>query len=226
MNYFVYLTPEESGCDDIPETGLHVPDDSTDIIFVPPNCLPIALEFWENLFPDVLIDDKRYYCVIISIDDLYEKLIESGNDSNMELDQSILEHSQYDGWEEGWAWNIDTMKFENRPRPSGQNHCWVHHTQSWESTCTECFKPDCPSVGIPLLNLGELYCKCEKCDECGFIYDNDECKCQASIQQHSVSSSDSCFVRCEHCHLKYDSSNQRQHDYHFFERCCSSQNDR
>jgi hypothetical protein len=217
MFYFVYLTPKESGCDDIPETGLPVCADSNDTIFVPPNCLPIALEFWENLFPNVSIDDKRYYCVIISINDLCNELIESGNDSNMELAQSILKHSKYDGWEESWAWNIDTMKFENRPRPSGQNHCWVHHTQSWESTCTECFKPDCPSVGIPLLNLEELYCKCEKCDECGLI--DDECECQASRQKSSDASSDSRFVKCEHCCRTYDSFDETS-IYTHDRRCC------
>ena len=225
MPDIVYLTPKDSGWDDIPETGLHLQADSMDTIIVPPNCLPITLECWKNLFPDVSIDDKRYYCVIISIDDLCEKLIESGNDSNMELAQSILEHSKYDGWEEGWAWNIDTMKFENRPRPSGQNHCWVHHTQSWESTCDKCFKSTCPSVKIlsheiSQSSLQEIYCYCKKCYECGFIYDNDECKCPASRQESSVASSDSSFVRCEHCYVKYDLSNQRQHDYHFLKRCC------
>ena len=218
MPDFVYLTPKESGCDDIPETGLHVRADSTDTIFVPHNYLPITLECWKNLFPDVSIDDKRYYCVIISIDDLCEKLIESGNDSNMELAQSIRVHHDI----EGWAWNINTSNFEQCPEPSGQTHCWVHHTQSWESTCEDCFKPACPSVKIlsekiPLLNLGELYCECEKCDECGLI--DDECECQASRQESSVASSDSSFVKCEHCYVKYDSSNQRQHDHHFLKRC-------
>jgi hypothetical protein len=225
MHDFVYLREEDSGCDDIPETGLHVPDDSTNTIFVPPNCLPIIFKFCENLFSDVLINDKRYYCVIISLNDLYDKLIESGNDSNMELAQSILEHSKYDGWGEGWAWNINTSNFEQCPEPSEQTHCWVHHTQSWESTCEDCLKPACPSVKIlseeiPVSNLGELYCDCDKCDECGFIYDNDECKCPASRQESSDASSDSSFVRCEHCYVKYDSSNQRQHDHHFLKKCC------
>lgn len=184
-----------------------------DVIFVPYEYLPLKVNretrtdpFGE--FHNVETeDDRREIYVLIHINNLYEK-----------FGQSILEHSKYDGWEEGWAWNINTLNFENRQRPSGQTHCWVHHTQSWESTCTECFKPDCPSVGIPLSNLEKLYCECEKCDECGLI--DDECECQASRQEHSVYSSDSCFVRCEHCHLRYDSSNQRQHYYHFLERCC------
>ena len=50
--------------------------------------------------------------------------------SNMELCRSIIEHSKYDGWEEGWNWNIDTLKLEQCPKPSGSHHCWVHHTQS------------------------------------------------------------------------------------------------
>ena len=216
---FVYLTPKESGCDDIPETGLHVRADSTDTIIVPPNCLPITLECWKNLFPDVSIDDKRYYCVIISIDDLDEKIIESGNDSNMELAQSILEHSKYDGWEEGWAWNINTSNFEQCPEPSGQTYCWVHHTQSWESTCDKCFKSTCPSVKIlsekiSRSSLEEIYCDCDKCEHCDFIYDNDECKCPASRQESSVASDNSRFVRCEHCYRIYDAWDETFIQFH------------
>ena len=214
MVCFIYSRREENSGqynDIIVQAG---PDD---VIFVPLGYLPLKVSretrtdpFGEfhNVETEVETEyDRREIYVLIHIDDLYEK-----------FDQSIFEHYQYDGWEEDWAWNIDTMKFENRPRPSGQNHCWVHHTQSWESTCTKCFKPDCPSVGIPLLNLEELYCECEKCDECGLI--DDECECQASRQEHSVYSSDSCFVKCEHCHVNYDSSNQRQHYSHFLKRCC------
>lgn len=222
MVNFVYLQEEE---DNIPETGKAVKADSNDTIFVPFECLPISLKFREKLFPYVLIDAKDYDCVIISIYDLYDKLIESGNDSNMELAQSIFEHSRYDdGWEEGWAWNIDMPNFEHFPEPSGQPHCWVRHIQSWESTCEDCLKPACPSVKIlsekiSRSSLEEIYCDCNKCEHCNFIYDN-ECKCQASIQKSSDASSDSCLVSCEHCHVKYDLSNQRQHDYHFFEWCC------
>ena len=39
----------------------------------------------ETIIMDVSIDDKRYDCVIISIDDLYEKLIEFENNSNTYL---------------------------------------------------------------------------------------------------------------------------------------------
>ncbi len=199
---------------------------SNDIIFIPFKCLPISIGFWENLFSDVLIDAKDYDCVIISIYDLYDKLINTEIDSNIELAKSI--RSYYDI--KGWAWNIDMPNFKHFPEPSGQTHCWVSHIQSWKPTCKDCFKPDCPSVEILSdkicrLSLEKTYCDCDKCEHCDFIYDN-ECKCQASIQKSFDASSDSLFVSCEHCHVKYDSSNQRQQDYHFFERCCSSQNDR
>lgn len=221
----VYLKKEESGCDDIPETGQAVKAGSYNTIFVQFKCLPISLKLFETLFPDILIDAKDYDCVIISIDDLYDKLMESENDSNMELAQSILEHSKYDGWEEGWAWNIDTSNFKHFLEPSGQTHCWVRHIQSWKPMCKDCLKPNCPSVEIlsdeiSRWTLEQTYCDCDKCERCDFIYDNDECKCPASRQKSSDASSDSSFVRCEHCYVKYDSSNQRQHDHHFLKKCC------
>lgn len=220
MVHFVYLYKED---DNIPETGQAVKAGSNDTIFVPFECLPISVGFWENLFPDVLIDAECYDCVIISISDLYEKLIESGNHSNMELAQSILEHSKYDGWEEGCAWNINTPKFEHFPKPFEKLHCWVHHIQSWKPTCKDCFKPNCPSVEIlsheiSLPSLEKTYCDCQKCDECGFIYDN-ECKCQPSRQKSSDASSDSCLVSCEHCGRKYDAFDETS-IYMHNGRCC------
>lgn len=88
-----------------------------DVIFVPYEYLPLKVNretrtdpFGE--FHNVETeDDRREIYVLIHINNLYEK-----------FGQSILEHSKYDGWEEGWAWNINTLNFENRPRPSGQNH--------------------------------------------------------------------------------------------------------
>ena len=215
----VYLREEENN--DVLETGQPVKAILYNTIFVPFECLPISLKFWEKLFPHVLIDAKDYDCVIISIYDLYDKLIKSDIGNNCELAQSIRVHRDI----EGWAWNINTSNIEQCPEPSGQTHCWVHHTQSWESTCAECFKSTCPSVEIlshkiSLSSLEEIYCDCDKCEHCDFIYDNDECKCRASRQESSDASSDSSFVRCEHCYVKYDSSNQRQHDHHFLKRCC------
>ena len=219
MFHFVYLQED----DNIPKTGQAVKAGSNDTIFVPFECLPISVRFWENLFPDILIDAEGHDCVIISIDDLYDKLMESENDSNMELAQSILEHSKYDGWEEGWAWNIDTSNFKHFLEPSGQTHCWVRHIQSWKPTCEDCSKPDCPSVEIlsreiSLLSLEEIYCDCQKCDECGFIYDN-ECECQASRQKSSDDSSDSRFVRCDHCCRTYDAFDETS-IYMHNGRCC------
>jgi hypothetical protein len=218
MVNFVYLQEEE---DNIPETGKAVKADSNDTIFVPFECLPIPLELLETLFPDILINAKDYDCVIISIGDLYDKLINTEIDSNIELAESI--RCYYDI--EGWAWNIDMPNFEHFPEPSGQPHCWVRHIQSWKLTCEYCFRPACPSVKIlsekiSRSSLEEIYCDCKKCYECGFIYDNDECKCPASRQESSDASSDSSFVRCEHCNVMYDSSNQRQHVHHFLKRCC------
>jgi len=220
----VYLKEKESGCDDIPETGQAVKAGSNNTIFVQFKCLPISLKLFETLFPDILIDAKDYDCVIISIDDLYDKLIVSENDSNMELAQSILEHSKYDGWEEGWAWNIDTSNFEHFLEPSGQTHCWVRHIQSWKPMCKDCLKPNCPSVKIlsdkiyqP--RLQKIYCDCQKCDECGCIYDNDECKCQLSRQKSSDASDNSRFVRCEHCCRIYDAWDETFIQFHDG-RCC------
>lgn len=230
MPYFVYLSEEDSGQEN--NNIIVVRAGPDDVIFVPFKYLPIPIDSKTHADPfeeihDVETDDKndrRQIYALMHIDDLYEKLIESGNDSNMELAQSILEHSKYDGWGEGWAWNINTSNFEQCPEPSGQTHCWVHHTQSWESTRAECFKSTCPSVEIlshkiSLSSLEEIYCDCDKCEHCDFIYDNDECKCPACRQKSSDASSDSSFVRCEHCYVKYDSSNQRQHDHHFLKKC-------
>jgi hypothetical protein len=220
MVYFVYLKEKESGCDDIPKTGQAVKAGSNDTIIVSFDCLPISIGFSKKLFPDVLIDAKDYDCVIISIYDLYDKLRNTEIDSNIELAESI--RSYYDI--KGWAWNIDMPNFKHFPEPSGHTHCWVRHIQSWKPTCKDCFKPNCPSVKIlsdkiyqP--RLQKIYCDCQKCDECGCIYDNDECKCQLSRQKSSDASSDSRFVRCEHCGRPYDSFDETS-IYTHDRRCC------
>lgn len=218
MPDFVYLREEEEN-NDVLETGKAVKADSNDTIFVPFECLPISLELFETLFPDILINAKDYDCVIISIGDLYDKLINTEIDSNIELAESI--RCYYDI--EGWAWNIDMPNFEHFPEPSGQPHCWVRHIQSWESTCEDCLKPACPSVKIlsekiSRSSLEEIYCDCNKCEHCNFIYDN-ECKCQASIQKSSDASDNSRFVRCEHCCRIYDAWDETVIQFHDG-RCC------
>jgi hypothetical protein len=167
-------------------------------------------------FPTDDGDDREIY-FMIQIDDLYNKLIDS---NNIDCAENINEHSH----EEGLVWNIDTLKFDELPKPPAeQQHCWVNHTKSWELPCKKCFKPKCPSVDtlseeICLTSLERSYCDCQKCDECGFIYD-DECKCRASTQKPSDASENSRFVRCEHCCRTYDSfddTSQHIHDG----RCC------
>ena len=152
---------------------------------------------------------------MIQIDDLYDKLMDS---NNIDCAENIDEHSD----KEGWDLNIDTLKFDELPKLSVR-HCWVRHIQSWKPMCKDCLKPNCPSVKILSheiyqLSLQEIYCDCQKCDECGFIYD-DECKCRASTQKPSDASENSRFVRCEHCCRTYDSfdaTSQHIHDG----RCC------
>ncbi len=90
--------------------------------------------------------------------------------------------------------------------------------------CKDCFKPKCPSVKILSheiyqLSLQEIYCDCQKCGVCGCIYDNDECKCCASRQKSSDASSDSRFVRCDHCGRPYDSFDETSIYTHDM-RCC------
>jgi hypothetical protein len=217
MVNFVYLKEED---DDIPKTGLPVKAGSNNTIFVSFDCIPISLKLFETLFPDILIDAKDYDCVIISIYDLYEKLMNTNIDSNIELAGSI--RSYYDI--EGWAWNIDMPNFEHFPEPFEQPHCWVRHIQSWKPMCKDCSKPDCPSVEIlsheiSRLSLQEIYCDCQKCERCDFIYDNDECKCQLSRQKSSDDSSDSRFVCCENCCRTYDAFDETS-IYMHNGRCC------
>lgn len=229
MVYFVYLRRGETGQN---PSIIIVRAGSDGVIFVPYGYLPLNVdkETHTDPFGDVHIfetddeDDRGEIYVLIHIDELFQKLMDSDTIPNIKLALNILERSKYDGWEEGWAWNIDTSNFELRPKPDGHCHSWVHHTQSWEPTCPECFKPDCPSVEIlskeiPLSILEKLYCDCSKCDECDSIYDL-VCKCQAIRSQPNVYSSDSSLLKCQHCHAMYDSRNQRTADFHFFIRCC------
>lgn len=138
------------------------------------------------------------------MDNLYQKLMDSDTLPNIDLALNILEHSN----KEGWVWNINKFRFDELPKPDGHCHSWVHHTQSWETECVNCFKPKCPSVEILseeiwIKSLERSYCDCEKCEHCDFIYD-DECKCRASTQKQSDASSNSHFVRCEDCCRMYD----------------------
>jgi hypothetical protein len=136
MVCFIYSRREENSGQD---NDIIVQAGPDDVIFVPLGYLPLKVNRETSTDPfgefhNVETEyDRREIYVLIHIDDLYEK-----------FDQSIFEHYQYDGWEEDWAWNIDTMKFENRPRPSGQNHCWGNpHALNvsnrtvllWESLC-------------------------------------------------------------------------------------------
>jgi hypothetical protein len=193
-------------------------------IFVPHGYLPIPVdskthkdpfgEFHDFPTDD---DDKEIY-FMIKIDVLYQKLMDFDTLPEIDLAENIDEHSD----EEGWDWNIDTLKFDELPKPHDR-HCWVNHTKSWELPCEKCFKPICHSVEILseeicLTSLMNIYCDCKKCDKCGFIYD-DKCKCRASTQKPSDASSDSHLVICEHCGRTYnafDGTSQYIHD----ERCC------
>ena len=180
-------------------------------IFVPHGYLPIPVysithedtfgEFHNFPTDD---DDKEIY-FMIKIDVLYQKLMDSDTLPEIDCAENIIEHSD----EEGWVWNIEKFQFDELPKPPAeQQHCWVNHTKSWELPCEECFKPKCPSVDtlsteICLTSLERSYCDCQKCDKCGFIYD-DNCKCRVSTQKPSDASGNSCFVRCENCGRIYD----------------------
>jgi hypothetical protein len=207
---FFYLREDESGQNlsiIIVRAGTH------DTICVQYGYLPIPFDSEEHLdllfgkFHNVQIDDeddKRKIYVLIHMDNLYQKLMDSDTLPNIDLALNILEHSN----KEGWVWNINKFRFDELPKPDGHCHSWVHHTQSWETECVNCFKPKCPSVEILseeiwIKSLERSYCDCEKCEHCDFIYD-DECKCRASTQKQSDASSNSHFVRCEDCCRMYD----------------------
>lgn len=192
-------------------------------IFVPYGYLPIRVDSRTHQDPfgefhDVPTDDddKKIY-FMIQIDDLYDKLMDS---QNIDCAENINDY--YD--KEGWDWNIDTLKFDELPKPPAeQQHCWVHHTKSWELPCDECFKPKCPSVEILsekicLTSLERSYCDCQKCDKCGFIYD-DKCKCQASTQKPSDASGNSRLVICENCGRIYDAFDGTSQYIHDGRRC-------
>jgi hypothetical protein len=209
MVIFFYLEEDDSGKNPIIVQA--IPDDK---IYVPRNYIPIPFDPEEHVdsfgqFHNVLIDDeddRRDIYILIHIDELYSKLMESGDLSNMELALIILDFHN----KEGWVWNIDTQKLEKCPNPDRDCHRWVHHTQSWETECKICFKPKCHSVEILskkvlMSRLKDLYCHCERCEECGSIYDDDECTChKTSTQKQSYASSNSHLVICEHCGRKYD----------------------
>lgn len=226
MVYFVYLEEDDDSGEN--QSIIIVRASRDDTIYVPSRYLPIPFDSENHVdsfgnFHNIQMDDDngelKIY-ILIPIDYLYKKLINSGNLSNMDLALSLEFHNK-----EGWVWNIDTQKLEECPKPDGHCHSWVHHTQSWETECVKCFKPKCPSVEIlskeiSMARLKHLYCHCEKCEECGSIYDDDECTChEPSTQKQSDASSNSHFVRCEHCCRMYDAFDDTSRYIHDG-RCC------
>ena len=221
MVNFVFLNPLDDLRNYFKRTKL-VQAGPYQTIFVPHGYLPIPVDSstHEDRFGnyyDVPMDDNddRKIYFMIEIDDLYHKLMDS---DNIDWDENIIEHSG----EEGWVWDINTLKFDELPKPS-DDHCWVNHTKSWELPCDECFKPICPSVEkfseeICLTSLECSYCDCKKCEHCGFIYD-DKCKCRASTQKPSDASSNSRFVICENCYRTYDALDETSIYIHDG-RCC------
>jgi len=148
MVYFFYLEEDDSGEN---PSVIVVRASRDDTIYVPSRYLPIPFDSENHVdsfgnFHNVQMDDddeKLEIYILIHIDNLFQKLMDSDNLSNMDLALSLEFHNK-----EGWVWNIDTQKLEECPKPDGYCHRWVHHTQSWETECVKCYKPKCPSVEI------------------------------------------------------------------------------
>ena len=208
-NFFYYLTDDNEGCFCKPPI-IVVWANQYESIFVPFGYLPIPIDPRTHrdrfdVHYDVPTGRGEYIYALMSINDWTTSLIDSDDLSKIESAINILEYSD----KEGWFWNMDIWLFEKLPTPSEPNYCWVSHTKSWEPECGQCCKPECPSVErlseeITLESLEDIYCDCEKCENCGFIFDY-ECKCRPNRQKPSDDSSDSRFVRCEDCSRIYDS---------------------
>ena len=220
-NFFYYLRKEEGrSCK---SSVIVVWANSYESIFVPFGYLPIPIDPMTHtdrfeVHYVVPTDDDgggKYIYALMLINDWTLSLIDSDDLSKIESDDlskiesaiNILEYSD----KEGWFWNMDTWLFEKLPKPS-ENSCWVYHTKSWEQECSNCCKPECPSVErlseeINLKSLEDIYCDCKKCENCGFIFDY-ECKCRPDSQKPSHDSSNSRFVRCEDCCGIYDSCDE------------------
>ena len=122
MVFFVYLERD----DELYYSKLTtlVRADQYDIIFVPYGHLPIPVDsithkdLFGNSYDVPIDDDDREIYFMIEINDLYQKLIDSNTLTNIDLAENIFEHSG----EEGWVWDIGTLKFDELPKPPAEPH--------------------------------------------------------------------------------------------------------
>jgi len=208
MVYAVFLNDGSSSKDNI-----LIKEDEDGIIIVPKDYIPLKIDLthYSDIFGTIYLGlrfenkpGENIY-VLRLIDRLCDEFCDSENILNKELAENIHIHFG----EEGWIWDIDTSSFKEVPKPSELiNYGWVDLTNSWMPVCDRCGEKKCLDVHtlskeINRAILTDMFCNCEKCDDCGLIYDY-ECPCRPNRQKQSHDSSDSCFVRCEVCCRMYD----------------------